>query len=81
MTLFFHNAVIKKKKESKMSKDYTFTVSDDVEVALQKKASLLGITTDDLLQKTLEFYLSYVLYTYTLPATAVDLSDSSIKPK
>lgn len=45
-----------------MSKEYTITVSDEVESALQKKATYDNINTQSLIENQLYYYIACALY-------------------
>ena len=62
-----------------MSKDYTITVSDEVEKALQKKATYDGITSDELLQNQLDYYVACALYNDFDPNSPINTPNLSIK--
>ncbi len=61
-----------------MSKEYTITVSDEVEKALQKKAAYDHITTDELLQHQLEYYIGCALYDSFDPNAPINTPGLSI---
>ncbi len=61
-----------------MSKDHIITVSDDVEAALQKKATKDGITADELLQNQLEYYIGCALYADFDPNAPINCPGLSI---
>jgi len=45
-----------------MSKKYTITVTDEVEAALQKVAAKDGITTQEVVEHQLNYYIGCALY-------------------
>lgn len=64
-----------------MPKNYTITVSDEVEKALQKKATYDGITTQELLQGQLEYYISCALYDDFDPNVPINTPGLSIQDR
>ena len=64
-----------------MSKNYTITVSDEVEAALQKKAAYDGITAKALIQNQLEYYIGCALYADFDPNAPVNTPGLSIKER
>ncbi len=64
-----------------MSKDYTHTVSDLVEAALQKKATQDGITTQELLDNQIDYYVACALYDSFPTASPVNAPDCTIQER
>lgn len=64
-----------------MSKDYTITVSDEVELALQKKASYDGITTQALIEAQLDYYMACALHEHLDPNHPINTPGLSIKDR
>ena len=64
-----------------MSTAHTITVSDEVEAALQKKATYDGITVKALIQTQLEYYIGCALYADFDPNALVNCPGLSIKER
>ncbi len=59
--------------------DYTITVSDEVEAALQKKAASDGITTQKLVEYQVDYYMACALHDHLDPNHPVNTPGLSIK--
>ncbi len=64
-----------------MSKEYKHIVSDLVESALQKQAIKEGTTTQELLDKQIDYYVACSLYSSFPTASPVNAPDCSIKER
>ena len=61
--------------------DYIITVSEEVEKALQKKASVDGITAQELIKKQLDYYIACALYDHFKPSAPVNTPGLTIKER
>ena len=61
--------------------DYIITVSEEVEKALQKKASVDGITAQELIKKQLDYYIACALYDHFDPNVQINTPNLSIKER
>ena len=64
-----------------MPKNYTITVSDEVEKALQSKATYDGITTQALIESQLDYYIACALHDSFDPNTPINTPGLSIKDR
>ena len=64
-----------------MSKNYTIVISDEVESALIHKAEADGITTQELVESQIDYYLACALHDHLDPNHPVNTPGLSIKDR
>ena len=64
-----------------MPKDYTITVSDEVEAALQKVALVGNITSQAVIEAQLDYYIACSLYDHFRPNSPINTSELSISER